>query len=168
VYDEGWLVAILFLIDVHIKEIMMDAEKLFRDVLAAIESGDMAKAGNYLTGDFTFSGPVPQPIGKAEYLGLQGALIKAIPNWKFNAKNIKVQGNTVTATLQITGTHTQTLAAIMPGMSPVPATGKKITLPQEPLTVTMRGDKMASLEAGHVPGGGVPGLLAQIGVQLPH
>jgi hypothetical protein len=146
----------------------MDAQKLVRDTFTAMEAGDMAKAGGYLTDDFMFSGPVPQPIGKADFLGLQGALVKAIPDWKFNSSNFKVQGDTLKGTVQITGTHTETLAPIMPGMPPVPATGKRVTLPQEPFTVTIRGDKLASFEAAQVAGGGVPGLLAQIGVALPH
>ena len=146
----------------------MDAEKLVRDTLAAMEAGDVAKAGGNMTDDFVFSGPVPQPIGKAEFLGLQGGLVKAIPDWKFNASNFKVQGNTVSGTVQITGTHTATLDTHIPGMPPVPATGKRIALPQEPFTITLRGDKVASFEAAQVAGGGVPGLLAQIGVALPH
>ena len=146
----------------------MDAEKLVRETLAAMEAGNTAKGGDNMTDDFKFSGPMPQPIGKADFLALQGALIKALPDWKFNAKSFKVEGNKVTFTVKITGTHTATLNPIMPGMSPVPATGKKVALPEEPATMTIRGDKLASFEAAQVPGGGVPGLLAQIGVQMPH
>lgn len=146
----------------------MDAEKLVRDTLSAMEAGDTAKAGSSMTDDFVFSGPVPQPIGKAEFLGLQAGLVRAIPDWKFNASNFKVQGNTVSGTVQITGTHTATLETHIPGIPPVPATGKRIALPQEPFTFTLRNDKIASFEAARVPGGGVPGLLAQIGVSMPH
>ena|SRR5689334_25301691 len=146
----------------------MDAEKLVRDTLAAMEAGDAAKAGSNMTDDFVFSGPVPQPIGKAEFLGLQGGLVKAIPDWKFNASNFKVQGNTVSGTVQITGTHTATLDTHIPGMPPIPATGKRIALPQEPFTFTLRNDKIALFEAAHVEGGGVMGLLAQIGAAPPH
>ena len=146
----------------------MDAQTTVRDTLTAIEAGDMAKAASHMTDDFTFSGPVPQPIGKAEFLALQGALITAMPNWKFNAKNYKTQGNKVQLTVQITATHSATLTPLMPGMPTVPASGRKAALPLEPMTITLRDDKLASLEAEQVPGGGLPGLLAQIGVQLPH
>src|SRR5258708_18531729 len=48
---------------------------------------------------FKFSGPVPQPVGRADFLALQGALIKALPDWKFNAKSFKVQGDKVMFTV---------------------------------------------------------------------
>ena len=146
----------------------MNAEQVVRNFFAAVEAGDTVQANNFLTDDFTFSGPVPQPIGKAEFLALSSALRDAIPDWKFNAQNFKVQGNTVTVTVQITGTHTATLQPHIPGIPAVPATGKKIALPQEPITMQVRGDKIASFEVTPVPGGGVPGILAQIGVQMPH
>ncbi len=146
----------------------MDTQSVVQAVFAAIEAGDMARVESYMTDDFAFSGPVPQPIGKTEFLALQGALVAAMPDWKFNAKNFKVQGSKVTGTVQITATHTATLSPIMPGMSPVPATGKKVALPEEPVNITVRNDKVASLEAAQVPGGGVPSILAQIGIQMPH
>ena len=99
---------------------------------------------------------------------LQGTLVKAIPNWKFNASNLKTQGNSLTGTVQVTGTHSATLTPIMPGMPAVPATGKKVSLPSEPFTITIRNDKIASFDVAQVAGGGVPGIMAQIGVALPH
>lgn len=142
----------------------MDTLAVVQAFYAATEAGDMARIESYMTDDFTFSGPVPKPIGKTEYLALQGALLAAMPNWKLNAKNFKVQGNKVTVTVQVTGTHTATLSSIRPGMSPIPASGKKIALPEERVNITVRDNKLASLEVGQVPGGGVPGILAQIGV----
>ena len=146
----------------------MDSVALVKAAFAATEAGDMAKAGSYMTDDFMFSGPVPQPIGKTDFLGMQGALHAALLDWKFNAKNFKAQGDKVTFAVQITATHTKTLNPVMPGMPAVPATGKKVALPEEHIVVTLRGDKIASLEVDQVPGGGVPGVLAQIGVKMPH
>ena len=146
----------------------MDAQTVIRETLSAIEAGDMAKAGSNMTDDFKFSGPVPQPIDKAEFLAMQGGLVAAMPNWKFNAKNYKVQGDKVTTAVHITATHSATLESLMPGMPAVPASGKKVSLPEEPVTFTMRGDKLASMDVTQVPGGGVPGIMGQIGVQLPH
>src|SRR6266566_227099 len=72
-------------------------------------------------------------------------------------------GDTVTAAVQITGTHTRKLVVPMPGMPLIPPTGKKIALPEEHMTFTFKGDKIASLASDNVPGGGVLGVLAQIG-----
>jgi ketosteroid isomerase-like protein len=141
----------------------MDSQAVIQAFYAAIDSGDMVKLDKCLTDDFTFTGPVAKPLGKKEFLTFETALVAGLPNLKLNAKNIKVQGSKATVTVQLTGTHTAALGSLRPGMSPIPATGKKVTLPEENVTITVRDDKVAALEVGQVPGGGVPGILAQIG-----
>ncbi len=132
---------------------------------SALESHDFAKAASYLSGDFTLSGPTPQPVGKNEFIAIQSAFMRAIPDWSFNDHDLQEQGDKVTGAVQITGTHTEPL--VLPAIPPIPATGKKISLPEEHLEFTFKGDKIASLTSDNVPGGGVPGVLQQIGVQLP-
>jgi predicted ester cyclase len=134
---------------------------------AALEARDFDKAASYLTDDFVFSGPVPQPIGKQEFIAVQSAFESAFQDWSFNSHDEVEQGDKVVAAVQITGTHTRELALPMPGMPPVPATNKRVSLPVEHITFTFRGDKIAALTSDNVPGGGVPGILRQIGVPLP-
>jgi SnoaL-like domain len=141
----------------------MDAQTVVQAFYNAIDSGDLARAESYMTDDFTFSGAVPRPIGKPEFRAFMDALLAAMPDVKLNAKNITVQGSNVSLTVQLTATHTATLPPIKPGMLSISATGKKITLPRERVNIALRDDKLASLEVAQVPGGGVPGLLAQIG-----
>ncbi len=145
----------------------MDAISVLQSACAAFEAGDEVRAGSLMTDDFTFNGPLPEPIGKEAYVAFQAMLIRALPDWKFNLQNLTIQGNTVIGASLITGTHTATLQPIQPGMPALPPTGIKVTLPVEPIKATMRGDKIARFEVTPVPGGGVPGLLAQIGIQMP-
>lgn len=133
----------------------------------ALEARDFDKAAAYLTDDFVFAGPVPQPIGKREFIAVQSAFENAFPDWSFNSHDEVEQGDQVTAAVQITGTHTRDLVLPMPGMPSIPATGKRVSLPEEHLTFTFKGDKIASLTSDNTPGGGVPGVLAQLGVPLP-
>src|SRR5205085_12087068 len=91
---------------------------------SALESKDFEKAASYLSDDFTLSGPTPQPVGKNEFIGIQSAFMRAIPDWSFNHHDLQEQGDKVTSAVQITGTHTKEL--VVPGMPPLPATGKKI------------------------------------------
>jgi predicted ester cyclase len=135
--------------------------------LAASESGQTSKFSNSLTDDMVFAGPVPQPVGKREFVGLMVAMVAAMPDWKFNATDFKENGNQVTMTFQITGTQTGELNLPMPGFQKLPATGKHVSLPKEPTTVTVKDGKISRLEASVVPGGGVMGILAQLGVQVP-
>lgn len=144
----------------------MDPETILRDCFAAFEAGHFADAAGYFSDDFTLSGPVPEPVGKKEYVALQSGLIKGIPDWKFNPRNVRTQGDTLTCTLQISGTHTGTIPALMPGASEAPATGKKFTLPVEPTKATFRDGKITSFAVDPVPGGGVMGLFQQLGIPM--
>ncbi len=134
---------------------------------AALEAKEFEKAASYLADDFVFSGPVPQPIGKQEFIAVQSAFESAFEDWSFNSHDEVEQGDRVLAAVQITGTHTRDLILPMPGMPAIPATHKKISLPEEHMEFTFKGDKIASLTSDNMPGGGVPGVLHQIGVQLP-
>jgi predicted ester cyclase len=135
--------------------------------LAAIESGDVSTVADMLTGDMIFTGVTPQPLGKHEYLGLQSALVAGLPDWKFNATDFQQRGDQVVTRVHITGTQIGALNLPMPGVPVLPPTGKKVALPEEITTLTVKGDKISRIESSNVSGGGVPGILAQLGVNVP-
>jgi len=136
------------------------------DLMHAIEAADYDTAAALLTDDFVFSGPVPEPISGDMWLGLQAKLSDAFPDWSFNVHNVHAHGDTVHINVQITGTHNGTLDLSAMGMPVVPATGIAVELPVEDVYVTLRGDQVASVEAEPTEGGGVPGILAQLGVDM--
>jgi predicted ester cyclase len=140
---------------------------IVKAALAAAEAGDYAKVSGMLTDDMQFAGPVPNPVGKKEFIGIQSAMVAGIPDWKFNVADFKEEGDKVMAVLQIAGTQTKELKLPLPGMQPVPATGKQVSLPKEPVTFTIKDGKISRLESAVVPGGGVMGVLAQLGVPAP-
>ena len=145
----------------------MDAIELVKTGLKATEAGQAGKFGDLLADDMVFAGPVPQPIGKREFVGLQTALVAAMPDWKFNASGFKQAGDQVIADMQITGTHTGELSLPMPGFPKLAATGKRVSLPNQPTTFTVKDGKITRIEAEPLPGTGVPGILAQLGVSMP-
>lgn len=145
----------------------MTKTETIKSFSAALEAREFEKAASYLTDDFVFKGPVPMPVGKQEFIAIQRAFESAFEDWSFNSHNEVEQGDKVVAAVQITGTHTQDLVLPMPGMPTIPATHKKISLPEEHLEFTFKGDKVTSLTSDNVSGGGVPGVLQQIGVPLP-
>jgi predicted ester cyclase len=134
--------------------------------LRAWEAKDAAAMGSLLSEDFVLTGPVPQPLNKHEFIGFMQAIMTAFPDFKFNEGAVEEHGGHYVVKSRISGTHTGTLT--LPGMPPVPATGKKVHLPEEPQTYTVTNGKVSKIQVADVPGGGVPGLLAQIGVQMPH
>jgi predicted ester cyclase len=131
---------------------------------AAWRAGDWDAVAASLTDDFVFSGPVPQPLNKAAFIGLSQAILAAFPDWDFHLHDFREEGDAVYATDAITGTHTGTLAVI-PGVPPVAATGKSIKLTESQQIFTFRGNLVSQLEV-QAPGGGVAEVYAQVGAPL--
>jgi predicted ester cyclase len=135
--------------------------------LAAVENRQDDKYQSLLADDMVFTGPVPQPIGKKEFMGLQWTLMDAMPDWKFNAADYKQMGDKVTTMIRITGTQTGTLKPLMPGMVAMPPSGKKVSLPPQLTSFTIQDGKICKIEAEADPDNGVPGILKQLGIPMP-
>jgi hypothetical protein len=148
-----------------ILEVYMNSLALVQKALDDIEKGSV-DASDY-TDDMTFTGPMPKPLSRDEYLGLMNAIVCASPDWKFNSRDFALENDTVHITVGITGTQTNTLQPIMPGMSALLPTNKRFTLPEEHLEISVRGGKVRSIHAYVPPNGGIPGMLAQLGAPLP-
>jgi hypothetical protein len=146
---------------------MMNIEDITRTIFAALDSGDMDTVASYLSDDFVFSGPIPEPVGGERWLGLQRILQAGIPDWSFNLSDVQVTGNVAHTTHQISGTHTGNLDLSPMGMPVIPATGKSFKLPVEHADLTFEGNKLTRFHADVAAGGGLPGILQQLGVDMP-
>lgn len=136
-------------------------------LLEALESGRLDMAACYLSDDFTFNGPTPRPLDKGLFLEYAESLRRAFPDLAFNAREFREQGSTVWLTLQLTGTHMGELLLPVPGMPSAPPTGKRLSLPEEPARSTVQDGQVLSITVQPVQGGGVLGILRQLGVRLP-
>ena len=145
----------------------MSAMDVVKEGLAATEAADFGKLDGMIADNFTMSGPVPMPVGKREFVGLMVVLLKAMPDWNFNAKDYKENGDQVIVMLGISGTHTGELLLPMPGMPAIPASGSKVSLPAEPSIFTVKNGKLTKLEVESTPAGGVMGILSQLRVNMP-
>jgi hypothetical protein len=132
-------------------------------VVTAIEAHEWSKAASYLTEDFTFSGAVPQPISGEQWMGVHRALAAAFSHFNLNFQEAREESGKVVGKVQLTGDHTGELRMPIPGFPVVPATGKHISLPAEPVIVSFRGEKIANYEVAPAPDSGLPGILQQIG-----
>ena len=94
-------------------------------------------------------------------------LVKALPDWKFNATDFKHNGEQMTARFQIAGTHTGELSLPMPGFPKVPASGKHVSQQKKSITISLNNGKISRLEVAKVPGGGVAGVLTQLDIPMP-
>jgi predicted ester cyclase len=145
----------------------MNAIETVQATLAAIEACDWERARSYLTDDFTFGGAVPELVGPDVWLGVHRSFAAAMPDFSFNARGLHDENGNVAGQFQLTGTQTRELALPMPGFAPIPPTGKRVSLPAENFTAAMRGAKLAALTVVEGPGGGLAGILAQLGVTIP-
>lgn len=139
----------------------MTPTELIKSLDKEISGGDLAKAGQYMSDDFKFTGVGPQPFGKDETLGVWATLRAAMPDFNHNLKVVRESGGMVYATVDVTGTHTGDLS--IPHGPTVPATGRKVHNPLERIAITVRDGKVTEWEVEHVPGGGLGGILGQLG-----
>lgn len=139
---------------------------LARKALQASEAGDLGTLGGMVTDDFQFLGVTPMPLGKQEFIGFIQSMTTAFPDFKFNETSASESGDTATIKHKISGTHTGTFN--VPGMPAIPATGKKFVLPEETSVFTFAGGKATKYTAHPAPDGGLPGMLKQLGVEMPH
>lgn len=141
--------------------------EIVKSIMDSIEQGRVNDVKKNLTDDFTFSGPVPAPIKAGEWLSLHEKMSKGIPDLSFNLKKLNESGNVVNGSVQLSGTHSRDMPALLPGTANVPATNKKISLPEENIVFTFKGDKISSIAVEKIPNAGIAGLLRQLGVSIP-
>ena len=144
----------------------MNEIDLVKSGLKSIEAADFLHFRELYSDNFLLTGSVPKPLSRVEYIDLMRALLKAFPDWKFNATNFKQVRDHVTCNTHIIGTHTGVLELPMLGISAQP-TNKRFASPEELLTITVANSKITRVESDNVPGGGLMGILSQIGVQIP-
>ncbi len=143
----------------------MDTKELAHSFVDAYNAGDMAKIASYLADDFKFSGPVPEPIGSKEWLGMYSIFKAAFPDISYNLRVVSVEGNVVTTTSQLKGTHTGKLDLSDMGMGVYPATGKSFSNREESGEAIVDNGKIKSIHIKSGEDSGVIGMLTQLGLQ---
>ena len=144
----------------------MSVEQVARDLIANMTDVEGTKAR--LTPDAMASGGVlPQPMPALEAFNIVAGLKAAFPDLKFDVEKVTVNGNQARVNARVSGTNTGPLSLPMPGMpTNMPPTGKKASA-KDTFVVTVEGDKVSHLQVDSPAGGGLPALLAQLGVNVP-
>ncbi len=145
----------------------MENAKIVENFFQAIEKNDFSKAESYLSKDFKVTGVAPDPLGAKEFLGLHKAFGIGMPDFRFNYKIEKDENNIVDMNVQLTGTQTRKMPSPIPGLDEIPATNKFVKMPKEPIQISLKDNKITVLYLEKVPGGGLPGVLKQLGITVP-
>lgn len=141
-----------------------DARKLH----SSAQAGDIDAVRAMLADDFVLEGPVPQPVDANAFLALMKALSSGFSNFSFHAKDVHQHGDdTVHVVVELGGLHDKTFDLTPLGLPPIPPTGKSFHLPTESVTLTAKNGKFVRYHLDPTTGGGLVGILQQLGVQLP-
>ncbi len=138
-----------------------------RTLITALQSGDMDLAIRTTSDAFVVSGLAPRLLNRDEFLAVQSELLNSMPDFSYNLAHEQVVHKGVRALIQITGTHQQDLALPMFGLQTIQTTGIFVVLPQVNVIFRVEDKSVIAMEVEQVPGGGLTGLLQQIGTELP-
>ncbi len=78
-----------------------------------------------------------------------------------------VDGDVVKISAELKGTHSGVLDLSPLGLGMTPATNKSFATPLEHGKVTVKGDKVTSWFVEPIEGGGLMGILGQLGIAVP-
>lgn len=143
----------------------MSVEQVARDFMSAMS--DVKKVEALLApGAMASGGVLPQAMPAMDAFKLTAAMNSAFPDLKFDVQQVVVNGNQASVKAVVSGTQTGTLTIPMPGFPVVPPTGKKVSA-KDAYVVTVMGDKVSHFQVNSPADGGIPAMLAQLGVKLP-
>ncbi len=145
----------------------MGTREVAEAFLAAVDTLDLDTAAQYCTDDFTYSGPLPQPVSMDRWRGVAGRMKAGFPDWHFSPQIDSVEGDTVHVTVQVTGTNTGDLDLSPVGVPFIPATGRSIQIRQATGRVVVSGDQVQGFTLDVTPEtGGVFAIVAALGVDM--
>jgi len=146
----------------------MNQVEITKKVFELIENKNASAAAQYLSDDFTISGPFPEPMTGQQWLALQEKVMDpAFPDWSWNITDIHQHGDQVHVTYSITGTNTGDLDLSQMGLPVIPATGRTVHLELDEAMGEFDGDKICAIKIKPNPNTGMAGMLAQLGVVMP-
>jgi len=145
----------------------MNQREIVQALLDSVQRGDFEKAKSLLSNDYQFSGPVPEPINAETWLGINKNLKKAFPNLDYHFHVDGVDGDVTKISAELKGTHSGLLDLSAVGLGVIPATDKSFATPREHGKVTCKDDKVVSWVVDRIEGGGLMGILVQLGIPVP-
>ena len=148
----------------------MNPREIVQALLDSVQRGDFQKAKFLVSNDCQFSGSVPELIRREAWIGINKNLKKAFPNldYHFHVDGLDgLDGHVVKISAEIKGTHSGDLDLSSVGLGVTPATNKSFAMPHEHCRVIIKGGKVASWVVEPVEGGGLMGILGQLGLAVP-
>ena len=145
----------------------MNKREIVQSLMDSIQKGDFNNARTLLADDFQFSGPIPQPINREDWLGMSASLKTAFPDLDYHFKVIGADDDIVKTTSQLSGTHRGSFDLTNMKMGVIPPTNKTFSAKLENTKITVKDNKVTSWAFEPTQGAGLHAILDQLGVKLP-
>ena len=143
----------------------MNKRETVQTLMDSVQKGDFELAKSMLADDFQFSGPVPEPINKEDWLEMSINLKTAFPDLDYHFKMIGTDGDVVRSTTQLSGTHTGTLNLVNMKMGKTPATNKSVSVKMAKTKITIKNNKISLWAVEPTDGADLTAILNQLGVK---
>ena len=147
----------------------MNPREIVQALLDSVQRGDFQKTRFLVSKDCQFSGLVPELLKCEEWIGINQNLKKACPNldYHFHVDRVDgLNGHLVKISAELKGTQSCILDLSPVGLGISPATDKSFAVPREHVKVIIRDSKVASWVAEPIEGGGLMGILSQLGLTV--
>jgi hypothetical protein len=132
--------------------------------MEALSKRDAQFVQNNLWENATASGGVfPISVPMAVAMTVMSSLWTAFPDFHIEISTVETLGDESAVAFMWGGTNTGWLE--LPDATPIPPTGKSVWVRDE-FVFRFEGEKIKSVRIASPDGGGIPGLLAQLGVTI--
>ena len=130
-----------------------------------LKAQDVAAIGASLAEDVRFVTPV-KTMANPAILEFLAALYAGFPDWSYDHDEpVRRDEGSYSILWRQGGTHTERLA--FPGFEAVPATGKKVVIPEQRFFYRVGPEGLTEIRPDPIPGGAPRGIFEQIGVEQP-
>lgn len=144
----------------------MGAVDVVHGVISRFAARDYQGLRGLLADDFQFDNGRGMSMSREQWIGFLELMRQGFPDIDYHLEHISDDGQYFTVRSQITGTHQGSLDLSMMGVGVIPATGVAVTANPEDTIALVEGDQVRRIDVHYVDGGGIPGILAQIGVSM--
>lgn len=139
---------------------------LVRSFFHAIEDGDIRRAMRMCDRDFVVLAPGHTVLGASEFQQVIWALVGAFPDLRYELHDLAEDTHVVTGRMEISGTHTRDLEIPLWQLPVIPATGRRVVLPGEPLEVALHQGKIRRVGSSLIGARGMLAPVQALGVEL--
>jgi len=149
------------------------AAEIVTAFMEALEAKEFDKAATYLSDDFQFTGSTPRTLNKDQFIRVSSELAEGMPDISYHFHDLQEveeqqgEGNRERATIQISGTQVNSFELVPLSLPTIPETGLPVSLPEAHWEYLVRGDTITAIDVEQVPGGGISGMLQQLGINIP-